>query len=50
MLEAFVDGVGEGFEDGLLLQGEADEGDEIGEAAGLGAAFDLFRGGGGEGG
>lgn len=33
--------VGEGGEDGLLFQGEADEGDEVGEAPGLGAAPDL---------
>ncbi len=49
MIEAFVDGVGEGFEDGLLLEGEADEGDEVGEAAGLGVAFDFVRGGSGKG-
>ena len=34
-VEALAHGVGEGSEDGLLLQREADEGDEVGEASGL---------------
>ena len=48
-VEALGDGVGEGGEDGLLLEREADEGDEVGEAAGLGAAFDFAGRGDGEG-
>ena len=48
-VEALVDGFGEGFQDGLLGEGEADEGDKIGEAAGLGTAVDLLRRNGGEG-
>ena len=48
-VEAFVDGFGKWFERGLLFEGVADEGDEVGEAAGLGAALDAFGGGGGGG-
>ena len=33
----------------MLFQREADQGDKVGEAAGLGAAFDLAGRGGGEG-
>ena len=48
-VEPLGDGVGEGCEHGLLLQREADEGDEVGKAAGLRAAFDLAGRGDGEG-
>ena len=48
-VEPLVHGVGEGREHGLLFQREADEGDEVGKASGLRAAFDLARRGGGEG-
>ena len=49
LVEALIDRLGKRLEHLLAFQGEADEGDEVGEAAGLGAAFDLFRRDGGEG-
>ena len=36
-IEAGLDGVGEGFEDGLLFEGETHEGDQVGEAADAGS-------------
>ena len=48
-VEPLVHGVSEGREHGLLFQREADEGDEVGKASGLRAAFDLARRGDGEG-
>jgi hypothetical protein len=48
-VEARGDGFGERFEHGLLFQRKADERDEVGEASGLRAAFDLVGRGGGEG-
>jgi hypothetical protein len=41
LIEPGLDRVGKGFEEGLLFQGEAHEGDEISKAAGLRAAFDF---------
>lgn len=49
-VEAFADGFGEGAQVGFLLQGEAHEGDEVGEATGLGAAEHAVGRGGGVGG
>ena len=48
-VEALAHGVGEGSEDGLLLQREADEGDEVGEASRLRAALHFAGSGDGEG-
>ena len=47
--EALIDGLGERLKNLLAFEGEADEGDEVGEAAGLGASFDFLRRDGGEG-
>src|SRR5688572_8294746 len=47
--EALVDRLGKRLENLLAFQGETDEGDEVGEAASLGAAFHLLRCDGGEG-
>ena len=49
LVEALAHGVGEGGEHGLLFQGEADEGDEVSEASGLGAAAHFAGSGDGEG-
>lgn len=49
VVEAFLHGLRKGFEQGLLLEREADEGHEVGKAASLGAALDFGRGGGGKG-
>ncbi len=47
--EALIDRLSERLKNLLAFQRESDERDEIGEAAGLGAAFHLFRRDGGEG-
>lgn len=49
VVEAVLDGFGEGAEFGLLFEGVADEGDEVGEAVDGAAAFDALGGGGGAG-
>ena len=43
-VEAFLDGFGERLEYGLLLQGEADEGNYVGEPSGLRAALSVSIG------
>jgi hypothetical protein len=49
LVEALGHRAVEGRQHGLLLQGEADQGDKVGEASGLGAALDLVGRGDGEG-
>lgn len=47
--EALIDRLGERFQNLLAFESEADQCDEVGEAAGLGASFDFLRRDGGEG-
>src|SRR5215468_11138362 len=47
--EALMDRLGKRLERLLAFESQTDEGDEIGEAAGLGASFHFFRQDGGEG-
>ena len=49
LVEALIDRLGKRLKNLLAFEGEADERDEVGEAAGLGAAFDFLRRDGGEG-
>ncbi len=47
--EALIDRLGKRLKNLLAFEREADEGDEVGEAAGLGSSFDFLRRDGGEG-
>src|SRR5262249_33795100 len=47
--ESLIDSLGKGLKGLLAFESEPNEGDEVGEATGLGAAFDFFRRDGGKG-
>ena len=49
LAEALVDCLGKRLKSLLAFEGEADQRDEVGEAAGLGSSFDFLRRDGGEG-